>query len=623
MPLSSSNIVQTAKGSLAASQPTLGVATTAGNTVFVVVHSDVDLSIGIVGFDLDRSQPMDHSRLVVFRQADTAGAETTWTVVGSTDAAWVAYEVSGLYPAPDAYGFNYALLLTGGTLSTNAVGPSDADVFCLSAWAAEDPSGTTAPTWASYTNSYTESQEQAVVGASSNGLGLACAHKFPGSTADAGLVATLTVSGGHTAVAACILLVYRSTADPLVFATGFSPGTAVSASAGTTPYIPLVVGTPAVVADATASSGYAAEITASAATEGYGLNAAVRPAGTDVDVGHVRWKSPGSLPAGDVDLVVLDSLTGGIADNAVRFRASDSALVVGIAGGGGTPAVGPVVVPDTWYRLEWRLTFSAFTFEWRVDGTAQPTYTIVVGDGIANVYIGPAINAATATMRYTDWLDSATPADYPLGDCRVVPLTVDPAGTVAVNTAADFSTYTANGTINSTFDVTTARDNLDEIPFTIGASNDGIVQDAADTAGHVDVPLTSYTLAPGEVVMGARLVVLGWAVSATAATFGFRFYNGSVEEILVAGTVNPGFNNSTTAPGWFAKMVTLANINTQAKIDAATVRNGYSSDATPDIGFGAELVELVVRAAQPSPGKFKGVAGRRYVKPAVQNAANW
>jgi hypothetical protein len=624
VPLGSGDIIQTAKGSLASTQPTLPVATTAGNTVIIVVFSE-DIS-AVAGFDMDYALPLNTSPnltyLRVFRQADTAGGETAWTVIGgATVGAWVVYEVSGLYPGPDVFTFNAGTRATGETLNSNTLGLSDADVFCLSVWAAHDGSGTTAPTWASYTNSYTERQEQAVTGSAGNSLDLAVADKFPGSVVDQGSTATVTVSGGHTADVGVIILAYRSVADPLVFLTGFGPGTAVSATVGTTPYIPLIVGTPAVVADATSASGYAAELVATAATEGLGLSA-VFLAVTTVHVGSFRVKFPGSLPGGDVDLFTLQ--TDGANNWAIRFRASDTSLVAGIANGGGSPVAGPVVVADTWYLVELYLDTQGFLLHWRVNTVAQADYALPTGGLVVNAYLGWGVNAATATVRYTDWCASVTPADYPLGDVRIVTLAVDPAGTVTLTgTTGNWLTFTANGT-TAAWNATTARNNIDEIPFTIGAANDGIVQATASTTDHVDVPLTSYTLQPGEIVMGARVVVLGWAVSGTAATFGFRYFNGTTEELLVAGTVNPAFSNSTTAPGWFGKMLTLANINTQAKLDASVIRNGYSSDATPDIGFAAELVELAIRAAPPtSQAKFKGVVGRRYIKPAVQNAASW
>ena len=606
MPLGTGNIIQTAKGSLAVSDPTLPAPTAAGSTVLILMLAET-LMTGPTGLGFAYDAQLnftdgpgtDGARLGVFRKPDDPGGVTTWAVPEAV-GAWIVYEVSDLYPAVDAeVEITDALVVTGETLWTSVPGYTDTDIFCLTVWGGEDPSGTTGPTWGSYTNSYTESQEQSVVGVSgTNGLTLAAAHRFPGAL-NADCTATLTVSGGHTATAGVIHLAYRSTVDPLIFLTGFGPGTLAGANVGTAKYIPLVTGTPAIVADATTASGFAAELSGTAAVEGLGLDSSIRVAGSDIDVGMVRVKFPGSLPAGDLDLVTWDS--AGAVSNAVRFRVSDSKLIVGIAGGGGTPAAGPVVVPDVWYRLDWRLTFSAFTVEWQVDGVVQPTYGIAAGDSLVAVYLGWAQQAATATVRYADWCDSVTPADYPIAETKVVSFLVDPAGTVTVNTAASFSTFTANGTINATFNVTTARDAVKDIPPVIGASAAGFVQDAVDTAGHVDIPMTSYTLLPGEVVMGVRMVVCGWAVSATAATLGFRIFNGTTEELLQAGTVNPLFDNSTTAPGWFAKMATLANFNTQAKLDGMQNRVGWASDATPDIGINATLTEVGIRAAAAGP----------------------
>jgi len=252
--------------------------------------------------------------------------------------------------------------------------------------------------------------------------------------------------------------------------------------------------------------------------------------------------------------------------------------------------------------LEWRYTTSVLC-EWQVDGISQPTLAVSSGF-VSQIHVGWALTAATATVDYDDLCISATAGDYPMGATKVLLLT--PAGTAAVNTPTAFSLMSANGTINSTFNVTTARDAVAEVPPSIGASADGFVQDATDTAAHVDIPMSTYTLAGGEAIIGVRVVCCGWAVSTTAATLGFRAYNGTVEEVLQVGTVNPTFSNSATTPGWFAKQCTLTNFDTQAKLDALQVRVGWSSDAAPDIGVQAVYAEVAVAATQQQPAGTPG-----------------
>jgi hypothetical protein len=98
----------------------------------------------------------------------------------------------------------------------------------------------------------------------------------------------------------------------------------------------------------------------------------------------------------------------------------------------------------------------------------------------------------------------------------------------------------------------------------------------------------------------------GWAVSTTAATIGFRAFDGTTETTLLA-AANPLFDNSTTTPGWVAKMYKPATGWTQAALDALAFRVGFSTDATPDIGVHAVYAEVAVQTSEVA-GVF-GLAG--------------
>jgi hypothetical protein len=196
--------------------------------------------------------------------------------------------------------------------------------------------------------------------------------------------------------------------------------------------------------------------------------------------------------------------------------------------------------------------------------------------------------------------DSADTISRPIGRHKVVMLSPDPAGTVTLSgTAGNFNTFTANGTL-AAWNATTARNNIDEIPPTIGASADGFVQINLAGSDYVQVPMTSYALAQGEVVTAAEMRACGWATTTTGATIGFRSWNGSTETILFA-VADANFDNSTTVPAWVCKMLTVADINTQAELDALEFRIGFSGDATPDIGIHTIYAEVAVKEGNPRP----------------------
>lgn len=309
----------------------------------------------------------------------------------------------------------------------------------------------------------------------------------------------------------------------------------------------------------------------------------------------------GSLPAGGTQVAFVDSGNSAL----IKYDSVGTQLQVQIEGGSNVNA-SSTVVADTWYVVEIYLDTSAnpHTLDWWIDGVAQSQATSAVaaatiGGGFG---LGWPFSSQTFHCRYDDvviYTDTAA-ISGPIGPQKVVLLSVDPAGTFTLvgagATSADFNTFTGNATL-AAWNATTARDNTDEVPPTIGASADGWVQISLDTAAGVSMPMTSYTLQAGETVTGLRMLAPGWAVSGTVTTIGFRSWNGTTETILQAGTVDPQFDNSTTTPAWVCKMCTLADFDTQTELDALEFRVGYSSDGNPDIGIHAIYGELAVKEA--------------------------
>jgi hypothetical protein len=203
----------------------------------------------------------------------------------------------------------------------------------------------------------------------------------------------------------------------------------------------------------------------------------------------------------------------------------------------------------------------------------------------------------TATVRYDDVVVTNVGGHFPLGDYAVTLLKPDPAGTLTISgTSTNFQTFTSNGTL-AAWDATVARNAVDEVPPTLGASADGFAQVGIAASDYVEIPMETLNAAvAGGAIRGVRAIICGWAASALAATVGFRFHDG-VTELAPIGFGNKLFDNTTT-PGWFATMirgVTSRQDWTQAKLDALTVRAGFSTDTSPAVGVHAVYCEVALK----------------------------
>lgn len=283
------------------------------------------------------------------------------------------------------------------------------------------------------------------------------------------------------------------------------------------------------------------------------------------------------------------------ADSTIRANAFDNAGV-SIA----TEVVSTVTVATgAWFRLDVYVDQSAnpWIVKWRVNGTDQadlsvPTPAANCDFAIIGTPTNTTFNGAL-TFDYDDIAISIDAADWPLADGRIVGLKADPSGTLTVSgSASNFGTFSSNGTV-SAWNATTARDAIGELPPTIGASADGLVQTAAAAFDYVQIPMETYPLAESEYVHGARMLACGWAASSTAATIGFYSWNGTTQT-LINSTGDPNFDNSTTSPAWVCEILAPGDIATQAQLSALALRVGFSDDATPDIGIHAVYVELAV-----------------------------
>lgn len=271
---------------------------------------------------------------------------------------------------------------------------------------------------------------------------------------------------------------------------------------------------------------------------------------------------------------------------------------------GATTQLGNVtVLPGEWHLLEWEYDCSGatHTFAWRIDGVAQTNCNRAkTASTVATLDLSG--DAVTGAFDYDNVVVSVTAGDYPLGEHKVVLLSVDPAGTVTVNgTTGNFQTFAGATPTLTAWNATTARNNTDEIPVNVGSAQDGWAQITTASTDYVESPLTSYQLAPGETVAAGRLLAPMWAASATANTIGLRSWNGTTERTLFA-AADPNADNSAT-PAWVCRMLTPADIDTQAELDALAIRAGFSTDAGVDVGVHAIYVEVAIKTPPVTPPK--------------------
>lgn len=312
------------------------------------------------------------------------------------------------------------------------------------------------------------------------------------------------------------------------------------------------------------------------------------------------WFRLPTLPTTDSDIISMD--TAASTDRAgFYYQASTGKVAAWIATQTDHFSTG-LVNDGAWHRLEWQYDVSGTQItNWALDGVTNPSTSGGAATTVTRLAIGPR-SAGTGTLDVDDIVVSTTTGDYPLGPHHVEVLTVDPAGTVLVSTAADFDTFTANGTLAGGFNAATARTNVAERPPNVSSTAEGLVQITTSATDYVEIPMTSYGVGSGESVTGVRMVACGWENSASSVvpTLGFRSWNGTTETVLFAAAA-AGFTNSTTAPDWVAKMLTLADVSTQALLDALAFRVGFSTAAAPAVGINAVYAEVAVRVGVSSP----------------------
>jgi hypothetical protein len=635
VPLTSSNIVNQAMGGTGAGAGATSFdvtlpAVTDGNTVIVFATNSLT-GVGLATpAGWARDALIATGRVYVFRRdAGTAGAsiagETTWNFLPASNTpryAWIAYELSGLDPE-DPYDSSVA---TAGTTSPATTGTltlaqsyQATDAIAFAVHAGQSPTAV-APAWSAQTGGFVEDMESATTaGAATDNCSIAASILFPGN-----VTPTLACAATFTAAATkgAVLVVYKSADSPMVgallyhtgfeygFAGGLTTGNAaqrLATSVGTN----VTLGTNAqILAGSAKNGGYGLRLTAAAQA-----SLAVRWAGgASTILGATMYNNEvlsfwlRVVSASGVSILAsVHDNTSGINTVDLVYDASTSKLGVRWTDAttpltatyqAGTTATG------TWVRVSilvsgYRRTTK--TMQWSLDGVAETSLADRTGASLGSAqyaalghsWVG---GSSTFVADYDDVQVSVDPRTHTqaLVAPKVVLLGVDPAGTVSLSgTAANFNTYTNNATL-AAWNVTTARNAVDEVPPTVGATADGVAQITLAASDYMQFPMSTYTLAQGEYIVGVRAIVCGWGAGApAAATIGLRGFDGTTETVLWA-VADPSFNNSTTTPGWLSCRWLPSVRWTQAMLNAAALRLGFSGDATPDIGAHALYLEVTI-----------------------------
>lgn len=607
--LSIANVVQSNSGSFDAGSgsATLPVGTIAGNTLVLAITTGNNVAITTPsGFVRDSPAPGAAQQIGIYRRSNVPAAETSWTITLASTAqcAWAVYELEGIdltipveAVAPYVANSDWPTQVTGNTPRGSAY-----DVLIVAALGAYNSTSATAPTWSGHSPaSFVEQHDQGSAGASTS-CGLSVAFRFASLPAVFSCSATnsLAAAGPGAGVAVVYAAADAVREFDVDMIAGFEQGTAAGLNVGFTnlAYLRNISGTPAITASTPRSGSYCLELSAAAAAEYVQWTSPMLTA-TTAKVVHQAVRFVGAVPTADTELLLLSRTA--MADPAVRVRFRAASGKIGVQVNTGTEQLSATTVTaDVWYVIEISAdaTTTTHTADWSLDSVAQ---TQATGSGPAGLSYSEVllgwVTAATATIRYDDTVVLNKGYNYGKGPYKVVLLPVDPAGTLTLSgTAANFKTFTANGTL-AAWDATVAKAAISEgPPPMIGSAADGFAQVTIATSNYVEIPITTYPGVDGA-VRAVRMLVCGWAADANFANIGLKGWDGVAEVALFTGS-DSGFDASTTAPAWMCKLFKPSNGWTQAKVDALAFRVGFSYDATPDCGIHWIAAEALVQLAQ-------------------------
>jgi hypothetical protein len=622
--LSADNIVQFDEGSVAATAAvvaSLPAGTTAGNTVIVFLGAHatgVTAPSGFVGV---------HSlgTPAYYYKSAVSAAETSWTFTQNTaqDATWVALELSNIDidPMESTQTSTPTSTSNGGTRTSGTTVPIGLSSVTFAVFLAT--SSTELKSWDSYTNDFVEITEYDSPSGANRPCVAVAARFTDGTPTPLSCTGTLTIAAG-SATASVRTIVFRELGSPvsapLISLTGFEFGhhgglaeTTVHATGVNQPLGPgslsaTIVpvgtwGTHYQIGAFGRNGDYGMRISTSAATAYVPIG---RPAANVGSYGqNIRVISGSGTPT----VMTWDVATG--TDLLLVYDVATE--MFGLRWDAGTVEWQTGTTPlNTWAWVEVRVRTVDTVHRadwWCETGTGDglqtsPAYlTGQVSTTITKVTLS-GLGSQTVTADFDDLVAAGHYAAFPLGPHKVVRLVPEATGSTVFGTSANFSRFTANGTL-AALTVDTVGALLDEVPPTVSASADGVVQTAVAASDYIEIPMQTYTLAPNEVIAGVRMIAAMWGGTGTGTgTLEIWGYDGvTVASLMPLRIFDAGSPTeySATEPLWMARAwgATPGTPWTPTRLNAACIRMGYSNDATPDMGMSAVYLEVATRETVP------------------------
>lgn len=560
-----------------------------------------------------------------FTPAATAGKAVTWVVVELTnvDPNIVFEEIDGGLgldtSGPDA-------VAQTNEISTTYDGLAFA-VFC-----SRDSGSATIRTWSGYTNEFVEIIDVGQAG-TGNSTDIAIATLPASEIKTYSTAATCSAVFDVTNPATRFLFVINALnaqhrAD-IILMDGAEHGTEVGNTLGVIGRRPLNVinGNTTISSSAARSGGYGWLLNSTSAAANATGPSIADSLFQDVAVFRRCFRLPSLSP--DRQLWRIQTASSGAV---VTIRVVGGLLGAVFSGTSGTPSSEQFsdasVTANQWFAVEIRFDTRRqpdYTAKWAVDYNAELTDTtpavtqtdITLTGGVAAASSFAEVFGWTASITasmHTDDMVAAPGINWPIGDARVLPLKVDPAGTITVTTSTNFGVMTNNGTV-AAWNATNARNAIDDVPPVLAGTRDALLALAASGTDHAKIPMETRDLAANkENVRGAKFIASVWAVSATTATLRVAVWDGTTAHTVYS-EVDPGADN-LSPPVWITGTV-RATANpvawSQAVVDALEVWFG-SNDATPDIGIDFALLELAVVKAVPEYLFGDSGSGEAYVE---------
>lgn len=608
--------------------------TQAGKTVVLVVQHSAALNTP-TGFVVDLAAASDTAnRISYFRKQSASAGETSWTLAftsGTGAIQWRMVEldrVTGVLAAWSNAQTGANALLAHRVSAGSGANLTSTNALWLTVYGFRTTKATSSfaslalTPHVNFANGYYYWHTAADLRWATAGTSNYLAHFGHGGQYPYGLAqsrsATLTGDAGMDAsdswqsAQVGYVGVETTSSDPITFHTGFEGGTHGGLTAAPTAALRIASSTAG-----TWGTNFLVQA-ASARSGNYGLRIVQSGAAA-----YVRWDT-GKIGTGRTSLVAgfgvrVISATGTVVLAEISPAAGTIAQLVydsatsqlGMRwGSGGAVSWQYGTTPlNTWAWIDWLVTGvggATWSIRWAVQDSGRVSeqeppadLTGQTASTIASINVGGNL-AQTVTLDADDvCLAAGNPYEWPLGRHKIVPLGVDPAGTVNFiesDDSANWRVFTANGTLGA-WNATNARNAVDDIPPTISAAADGIAQVTA-SAVHIDIPGLEYTPLAGEFPRARTVLAALW--SNGTGTITLDVGSGGEYVLTTATAFTPGNAAqpvSATVPMWVCGHLDTSVVPLWLAGETSSFVMGGATDATPDAAVHCFLHELAVREA--------------------------